>query len=79
MKAEFLIKQVRETTKLMWESYQLYLKTNGKRGINSFTPDILEKKYNRTDEDILQEAEEKGIYIIDKDEYLEKIGKKEKI
>lgn len=77
MITENLIKEVRRTIGAAWDSYQLYLKTHGMEGTRCFTPEILEQKYNRTDEDIIREAEEKGIYLIDKDEYLAKI-KKEK-
>lgn len=76
MKAEYLIKQVRESTQQLWDLHQLFISSEGKQGLKCFTPEDLEKKYNRTDEEILEEAETKGIYIVDKDEYLKR--KKEK-
>lgn len=77
MKTESLIKEVRAAIGNAWASHQLWVKTNGEQGFRCFTPDILEQKYNRTDEDIIAEAEAKGIVLVDKDEYLDKI-KKEK-
>lgn len=73
MKTEVLIKEVRSSTKMLWDSHQRYIATNGEQGMCCFTPDILEQKYRRTDEDIIREAEEKGIHLEDKDEYLAKL------
>ena len=70
MKAEILIKDVRESTQRLWDSYQLFLKTNGKQGMNCFTPDTMLKKLNRTDAEIIAQAEAKGLLIEDKEEYL---------
>lgn len=70
MKAEFLIKEVRRSIQELWDLYQLYLSSNGQRGINCFTPEALEKKLHRTDKEIIELAEAKGLYIEDKDEYL---------
>ena len=77
MKAEALIKQVRESNQRLWDSHLLYIETDGKQGMKCFTPESFQKKLNRTDYEILQEAEEKGIYIVDKEEYLAKIKKED--
>lgn len=70
MKAADLINQVRESTKQLWDSYQLFLSSNGASGLNCFTPEILEQKMNRTDREIVEQGVAKGLYIEDADEYL---------
>lgn len=75
MKSEAVIKQIRTPIAEMWEQYQQQI-ARGERG-SCLSPDRLKQLYERTDEEILQAAEENGVYIIDKDEYLEKL-KKEK-
>lgn len=74
MKAADLIKDVRESTQRLWDSYQLYLSSNGKRGLNCFTPEAMEKLVNRTDAEIIAQAEAKGLTIEDKEEYLAKVS-----
>ena len=73
MKAEYLIKSVREAVNELWDSYLLYVESDGKHGLNCFNPDVMLAKVNRTDIEILEEATNKGIYIIDKDEYIAKL------
>lgn len=70
MKAADLIKDVRESTQRLWDSYQLYLSTGGKMGMNCFTPDAMKKLLERTDAEIIAQAESKGLTIEDRDEYL---------
>jgi len=70
MKAELLIKEVRESNQRLWDSYQLFLSTNGKQGMNCFTPDKMKALLDRTDAEIIAQAEAKGLVIEDKDEYL---------
>lgn len=72
MKAADLIKDVRESTQRLWDSYQLYLSSNGKQGLKCFTPESMQKKLNRTDAEIIAQAEAKGLTIEDKEEYLAK-------
>lgn len=70
MKAESLIKEVRESNQRLWDSYQLFLSTDGKQGMNCFTPDKMKAMLDRTDAEIIAQAEAKGLTIEDKDEYL---------
>lgn len=72
MKAADLIKDVRESTQRLWDSYQLYISSGGRQGMNCFTPDVMEKLVNRTDAEIIAQAEAKGLSIEDKEEYLAK-------
>ena len=72
MKAADLIKDVRVSTQRLWDSYQLYLSSGGKQGMNCFTPEVMEKLVNRTDAEIIAQAEAKGLTIEDKEEYLAK-------
>ncbi len=76
MKCIDLITSVRASTQQLWDAYQLYLSSDGAHGLNCFTPDILEKKLNRTDEEIIALAERRGLYIEDKDEYLASLQNK---
>ena len=73
MKAAVLIKEVRESTQMLWDSHQKYIDTNGEAGMLCFTPDILKEKLNRTDRDIIEQGLTKGIYIEDAEEYLANI------
>lgn len=70
MKAANLIKEVRESTQMLWDSYQKYIDTNGEEGMLCFTPDVLKEKLNRTDRDIIEQGLAKGVYIEDAEEYL---------
>lgn len=70
MKADNLIKEVRESNQRLWDSYQLFLSTDGKQGMRCFTPDKMQALLNRTDAEIIAQAEAKGLVIEDKDEYL---------
>jgi len=72
MKAVDLIKEVRESNQRVWDSYQLFLSTNGKEGMNCFTPDKMLALLNRTDEEIILKAESSGLTVEDRDEYLGK-------
>lgn len=75
MKCADLITSVRASTQQLWDSYQLYLSSGGAHGLNCFTPEALERKLNRTDEEIIALAEKRGLYIEDKDEYLAGLNK----
>ena len=70
MKAAILIKDVRESTQRLWDSYQLFLSSGGQQGMNCFTPEKMKQLVERTDAEIIAQAEAKGIVIEDKDEYL---------
>lgn len=70
MKAEVLIKEVRESNQKLWDSYQLFLSTNGEQGINCFTPDKMKRLLERTDREIIEAGIAKGIVIEDADVYL---------
>lgn len=70
MKAEILIKEVRESNQKLWDSYQLFLSTNGEQGINCFTPDKMKRLLERTDREIIEAGIAKGIAIEDADVYL---------
>lgn len=70
MKAKVLIKDVRDSNQRLWDSYQLFISSGGKRGMNCFTPDKMKALLERTDAEIIAQAEAKGIIIEDKDEYL---------
>lgn len=75
MKAANLIREVRESTQLLWESHQRYIKSGGEEGLYCFTPDVLIQKLNRTDREIIEQGLAKGVYIEDAEEYLDGIGK----
>lgn len=70
MKAADLIKEVRETTQYLYDSYQKYLKTGGQSGLCCFDPDILETRLKRTDREIIEQGLAKGVYIEDAEDYL---------
>ena len=42
--------------------------------MNCFTPEVMEKLVNRTDAEIIAQAEAKGLTIEDKEEYLAKVS-----
>lgn len=73
MKAEELIKEIRESVQKLWDAHQLFINSNGTKGMRCFNPESLEKKLARTDKEILSLAEKRGIFIEDKEEYLSKI------
>jgi len=70
MKAADLIKEVRESTQRMWDSHLQYIETNGEVGMLCFTPEVMKKKLERTDRDIVNEGLAKGVLIEDAEEYL---------
>lgn len=70
MKASDLIKEVRESTRVLYDSYQRYLETGGQSGMCCFDPDILEQRMNRTDREIIEQGIAKGVYIEDAEDYL---------
>lgn len=70
MKGAALIKEVRETTQRLYDSYQTYLVTDGQSGLRCFDPDILEARMKRTDREIIEQGLAKGVYIEDADDYL---------
>lgn len=70
MKAADLIREVRESTQVLYDSYQRYLATDGQSGMCCFDPDILEQRMNRTDKEIIEQGLAKGVYIEDADKYL---------
>lgn len=74
MKAAALIKEVRESTQHLYDSYQKYLETDGKMGLCCFDPDLLEERLKRSDRDIIEQGLAKGVYIEDAEEYLAKLG-----
>lgn len=73
MKAATLIKEVRESTQLLWNSHMRYIESGGEVGMPCFTPDVLKQKLERTDRDIIEQGLAKGVYIEDADEYLAKL------
>lgn len=75
MKAAALIKEVRESTQHLYDSYQKYLETDGKMGLCCFDPDLLEERLKRSDRDIIEQGLAKGVYIEDAEEYLAKLGR----
>lgn len=70
MKAADLIKEVRETTQYLYDSYQKYLETGGQVGLCCFDPDVLEARLKRTDREIIEQGLAKGVYIEDAEDYL---------
>lgn len=75
MKAEALIKEVRESTQYLYDSYQKYLETDGRAGLFCFDPDTLMQRLNRTDKEIVEQGLAKGVYIEDADEFLAGLAK----
>ena len=69
MKAAALIKEVRESTQHLYDSYQKYLETDGKMGLCCF------ERLKRSDRDIIEQGLAKGVYIEDAEEYLAKLGR----
>ena len=74
MKAADLIKEVRSSTQLLWDSHMRYIESGGEVGMPCFTPDILKQKLGRTDRDVIEQGLAKGVYIEDAEEYLAKLG-----
>lgn len=74
MKAAELIKEVRESTQRLYDSYQKYLETGGQMGLRCFDPDLLEERLKRSDRDIIEQGLAKGVYIEDAEEYLAKLA-----
>lgn len=74
MKAAALIKEVRESTQHLYDSYQKYLETDGQMGLRCFDPDLLEERLKRSDRDIIEQGLAKGVYIEDAEEYLAKLA-----
>lgn len=70
MKAADLIKEVRESTLMLWNSHQKYIETGGKVGLLCFDPDVLEARLKRTDREIIEQGLAKGVYIEDAENYL---------
>lgn len=70
MKASDLIKEVRQTTQYLYDSYQKYLETGGQAGLCCLNPDALEAKMKRTDREIIEQGLAKGVYIEDVESYL---------
>ena len=56
MKAAALIKEVRESTQHLYDSYQKYLETDGKMGLCCFDPDLLEERLKRSDRDVIEQG-----------------------
>lgn len=75
MKAAALIKEVRESTQYLYDSYQRYLESDGLVGLNCLDTDTLMQRLNRTDREIVEQGLAKGVYIEDADEFLAGIGK----
>lgn len=76
--AEEVIKKNRESLEKLKQMHLDYIQSNGKDGCACLNyEEFMNTYYNMTDEQILNTVEERGIKIIDKEEYLEKI-KKEK-
>ena len=75
MKAAALIKEVRESTQHLYDSYQKYLETDGKMGLCCFDPDLLEERLKRSDRDIIEQGLAKGVYIEDAEEFVAKLGR----
>lgn len=78
MKSQDLIKMVREDMEYLKEEHEKW-ERNHNDGCRCFNfDDFLEKKYYRTDAQIVREAMSKGAYIIDAEEFLANEEKKEK-
>jgi hypothetical protein len=73
MKSADLIKMVRDDFKMMWNKHLKYIETQGQEGMPCLDVPFMERLMARTDEEILDHALSKGVYIIDKEEYLQKI------
>lgn len=71
MRAAALIKEVRDSTQYLYDSYQKYLETGGQAGLCCFDPDVLYMRLNRTDKEIVEQALARGVYIEDAEDYLE--------
>lgn len=73
MKAEIVIKREREGMEEMKQLHERWKASGGTEGLQCFNYEDFLKRYNRTDEEILNEIEEKtGFVIVDKEEYLNK-------
>lgn len=70
MKAVNFIKVVRDDMQELYAMHQLSVSTNGKLGLRCLDPDVLEKKMNRTDKEILEFYLAEGAQIEDAEEYL---------
>ena len=57
MKAEIVIKQVRDDMQMMWNKHLLYTETKGAEGIPCLDVPSMKEYMNRTDEEILRDVE----------------------
>lgn len=75
MKAEYIIKDCREGMEELNKLHLQWLASDGLQGCQCLNYEEFKLKLNRSDEEILNDAESKGLYIVDKEEYLNKIKK----
>ena len=78
MKAEDVIKMVRRDVEEMWNKHLTWIKTNGAEGMPCLDIPAMEKLRARTDREILDKAVSRGVYVIDREEYLAKLETEEK-
>lgn len=73
MKAEVVLNNIRKDMEELKSLHEKWVDSNGTEGLQCFNYEDFLKRYNKTDEEILNEVEEKtGFVIIDKEEYLNK-------
>ena len=72
MKAEAVIKMVREDVEMMWQKHLDWEATGGKRGMPCLDIPAMQKLRQRTDLEILDKALSRGVYIPDYEEYKQK-------
>lgn len=71
MKAEAVIQMARESSEELKQLHETWIASNGAEGLMCLNYDVFLKRYNRTDEQILNDFEkETGMIVIDKKEYL---------
>lgn len=70
MKAKEAIKVIRKDMEELNQLHLTWRRTKGKNGLQCLNYDTFLKKYNRTDEQILQDAINNGVYIEDIQEFL---------
>lgn len=73
MKAEIILRNIREDMEELKQLHEKWVETDGNEGLQCFNYDEFLKQYNRTDREILDDVENKtGFIVIDKEEYLSK-------
>ena len=73
MTGQELITLIRKDRQELWDSHLLFLKTEGKQGVQCLTPEKMQVLLHESDLEIIKKGILNGVYISDIDLYKEKI------